>query len=401
MRLQSIMHNNFQTVGPEDAYLKSMQPSRSKVAVLIVAVSAAGAFSFWLGGQTVRPQNQIITNNAPSSSVESAENQLETLSQVVSQGMVKIALRGNGRERLVLGLRNRSRRCLSIQVPAGQMFRSAGTSVILLRSREIVLAEGGTERVTLQTAAVHAGGTVGEADFELSENTIPKLDALLGYLARHPEISTAAAQTAVLALIDNLPISAFAKFAPVGGEMPSILDTLAFRVDVEEIIRALLVLRDLGVPASRIALAVDPQLRIEAMIDPLAHAMAMSYYKIAPEREWDYWKWELCHGDEATRHYVLFGIARFFPDVAVGMLPKWVRETRTDPVYRMSALQALAETVRPEVLGILRQLVIELGTGTELGRTAQEAVQFVSMREGRNSGESTVAIAFRGGSTKL
>jgi hypothetical protein len=113
------------------------------------------------------------------------------------------------------------------------------------------------------------------------------------------------------------------------------------------------------------------------MIDPAAHAMAISYYKITPETEWDYWKTELSVGNTSTRHYALYGIARFYPDVALDMLPKWARETRTSTIFRLSAIQALAETDRTEALPILRQLSDELGRYSELGRAANNAAQYL------------------------
>ncbi len=378
-----------------------MQPSKYKIPVVITVVSAAGAFSFWIGGQTVQHQDRIVRNDATHALTGGVAIQSVTFSQAADRGSVEIVLRGNGRERLALGIRNRTDQPLRLEIPAGRIFKSKRTFVILLRSRQIDLAERSTGRLVLETAALHAGGPVRDANFEICDGTVLKLDPLLDYLANHPEVSTAAAQTAVLALTDNLPVGAFAKFTPVGGEMPSVLDTSAFRVDVADMMKALLILRDIGIPSSQIALGVDPQLRIEAMIDPLAHAMAMSYYGIAPEREWEYWKWELAHGDEATRHYALFGIARFFPDVAVRMLPKWVMETRTNLVYRLSALQALAETERPEVLQLLKQLVLELPDNTELARTAKKAVQHVRLRDERRSRNSKVAVVFRTGGERM
>ena len=107
------------------------------------------------------------------------------------------------------------------------------------------------------------------------------------------------------------------------------------------------------------------------MIDPLAHAAALNYYGITPEKEWPYWRDELTKGDASTRHYALYGIGRYYPEVALQMLPAWARDRRLTPLIRQSAIQALAETRRPEAISVLQQLVVELGGATELGTSAR------------------------------
>ena len=200
-------------------------------------------------------------------------------------------------------------------------------------------------------------------------------DALIAFAQEHAEFSAGALQTAVLALQENLPLSAVSKFTPRAGELKSRFNTDAFRVEVADLIGALAALRELGVPDSAVAMTVDQQLKLEAMIEPLCRAAAMRYYELTPETEWAFWKSELLEGEPTTRHYALHGIARFYPEVAIEMLPKWARETKTSPVFRLSALQALADTQRPEALPILRQLADELGVETELGRTAATAAE--------------------------
>jgi len=122
----------------------------------------------------------------------------------------------------------------------------------------------------------------------------------------------------------------------------------------------------------------------------------MRYYGITQETEWDYWKHHLLEGEESTRHYALYGIARFYPDVALKMLPMWVREPKTNPVYRISAVQALAETQKQEAVTILRQLEKEFGMLTDIGRAAHDAANVLDTRLSKNT-ESK--IAFRASQT--
>ena len=293
------------------------------------------------------------------------------------QGVFKAELKGNGREKLRAVIANTGKTPLTVRVRAGQVFENERNAVVAVRTDVIALAPGKTGELSIQTAALRSSNKVVEAAFRLSPTTAPKLDVLLGYIQDHALLTPGAIQTAVLALTENLPLSAVSKFSSAGGQLPSRFDTTAFRADTADIIAALLALRESGRADDDVAMSIDPQLKIESMIDPLAHATAMRYYGLTPETEWEYWKNELATGDTSTRHYALYGIARFYPDIALDMLPKWAREARTSAIFRLSAIQALADTDRPEALPILRQLADDLGRYTDLGRAATSAAQYL------------------------
>ncbi len=310
------------------------------------------------------------------------------------QGLVQPALLGNGRERMVASLRNNSPTPLRVTIPAGQNLESGRNVTVVARGVEVELLPAQSVDVRLVTVALYSANKVSDSAFKLSYQTAPKLDGFLAWVARHPEVSVPALQTAVLALSENLPLNALSKFAPTNG-ITSKLATDAYRAETVDIITALSALRDSGAKLDTVALSLDPQLRIEAMIEPLSREVAKRYYGIIDEREWDFWKHELLNGDPGTRHYALFGIARFYPQVAIEMLPKWAREAKTHPVYRMSAVQALADTQRPEALPILHGLATELGSTTELGKAAMQAAQYLDTRLSQNA-SIVQAIAFRG-----
>jgi hypothetical protein len=311
----------------------------------------------------------------------------------VEQGVIQATLRSNGRERIVAHLRNNSPAPLRILVPGGQVLESGRQTVVVLRDTKVELMPAQTVDLTVATAALHSGNTLGETSYKLSYQNAPRVSGFLRWLGDHPEVNTPTVQTAILILGENLSIPALAKFAPANG-VTSKLDTEAFRVDTAELIGALTALRDSGVKTDGLALAKDSQLRIEAMIEPLSREMAKRFYAITEETEWEFWRHELLEGEPGTRHYALFGIARFYPDIAMDMLPKWVREPKTHPVYRMSALQALADTQRPEALPLLRQLGEELGADTELGKAAAQAATYLDQRLSQLS--RVPVVAFRG-----
>ncbi len=292
-------------------------------------------------------------------------------------GIIKAEFIANGRDTVKARFFNGGQKSLTVQVDAGQMLDAGLNTVAISRGTALQMEPGQTCDLTLPTVPTRTGNKTTEQNYKLSHGRMPQLEKLFTYLTAHPEISNEAIQTAVLALTENLPLSAVCKFTPVAGELKSRFDTDAFRVETGEIISALGVLREVGIPDSSIALTVDPQLRIEAMIEPLCRAAAMKYYGIGASNEWAFWQDQLLHGDPRTRHYALYGIARFYPDVAMQMLPKWAREPKTSPVFRLAAVQALADTQRPEALPVLRRLADELGLETQLGRTAAESAQYL------------------------
>lgn len=305
------------------------------------------------------------------------------LARAVAARTAVAGLAGNGRDRLAVAITNRTSRPLRTWLQGGQICESNRGRVIVARTKVFVVPPRGTIKDEVVTAALSVRNTVGPVPCALTARCDARLDALIAYLGRHPEVPRGAVQTAVLALTENLPLSAFARFRTVGVDVPTKLDTDRFRVDTADIVQALQVLRDLGVAEGRLALTVDPQLLVEAMIDPLAHAAALRYFKIPEQAEWRYWKNQLLSGDTATRHYGLFGIARHYPQVALDMMPQWAREQRTNEVFRKAAIEALGETDRAEAVVLLRHLAFEFGHESDLGRTAAETVKSLEGRLGR------------------
>ncbi len=312
----------------------------------------------------------------------------------VEQGLLKAKFSGNGRDKVRATLTNTGAAPLKVQIDAGQVLESGKNAVVVVREAMVEIAVGKTSEAQLQTVATRSTNKVSEAAYTLSYTRAPRLDGILAYAQKHLELSIGALQTAALALCENLPLSAVAKFTPATGELPSRFNTDGFRVETNDIIAALNALRQMHVEESSVAMTIDPQLKIEAMIEPLSRAAAMQYYGITSEKEWDFWKAELLSGAPATRHYALYGIARFYPEIALEMLPKWAREPKTNAVYRLAALQALADTQRMEALPILRQLTDELGASSELGRAARGAADYLDQRLTQIATRQT-AVAFR------
>jgi hypothetical protein len=311
------------------------------------------------------------------SATSSVEFEEADLLAAVKQGTIEVTLRGNGRERMRAQLRNNSPTPMHVSVAAGQVLEGGRNRVVVTRTVSAELMPARTVDLNLVTAALHSSNAVGDAAYKFSYQSAGRVEGFLQWANEHGGLSAPAMQTVVLALTENLSLHALAKFAPAN---PGEHNTDAFRAETSDLLAALNALRDCGAKMESFAIAADPQLRIEAMIEPLSREAAKRYYGISEETEWDFWKHELLEGSPSTRHYALFGIARFYPDVALDMLPKWAREPQTHPVYRLAAVQALADTQRPEALPILRELAGELGATSELGKAATQAASYLDKR---------------------
>ena len=379
------------------------------LAVVLAPVIAAGGY--WIWPQSGQPAMQspsmaqaaivalaavsALSSHDGNAPVASAPAETVDLQAAIEQGRIKAEFNGNGRDAMRATLTNTGKTTLQTRVDVGLVFESGRNAVVVARPTEVEVQPGKSVQATFQTAATRSGNKVGSAPYVITYNHVPRVELLLTYVQDHLELSPGAIQTAILALNENLPLSSVAKFTPGATELESKFNTDAFRVETYDIITALGALREMGVSDSTVAMTLDPQLRIEAMIEPLSRPVAMRYYGIGPDQEWSYWKTELLSGEPATRHYALYGIARFYPEVAMDMLPKWALETKTNSVFRLSALQALAETQRPEAVDVLNRLAENLGRETELGRAARGAALALDQRLSQLATIKNAAVAFR------
>jgi len=313
---------------------------------------------------------QILAKPAPQRPILVELN----LPTAVQQGLVQCQWRGNGKDLLFMDARNLSAQPLRLHLGAGQLLASVDSTIVVLKSQTLDFPPNGELHGEVPTVATSSANKVVGAEFHLSEGALPDLDKLFAYVAAHPEARPGAIQTTALILTENLPLSAFAKFNELNAGVAPLPESQDFKADTVDILSALTIVQDIGITRP-LAVTIDPQLEVEAMIDPAAHDLALHYYNISDE--WAYWKTQLLQGDPSTRHYALYGIARYYPDVALQMLPKWARGTSLSQVYRMSAVDALAETNRADAIPVLRELEREFGGTTDLGRAAHQAANFL------------------------
>ena len=363
---------------------------------LIAGISAlcavTAAICLWPASGVPAPAK--VESKAAPARAEAPQETVD-LALAMEEKSVVAEFSGNSREQLRVAILNKGTSTLTVTIPVGQVFESdTAAPVVVVHPGLVEVAPGRTRELVLATAATRSSNTPAQTSFRLSYSTLPLVAPALLKAQEHPELTLRAIQTAVLAITENLPLSAVAQFTLAASPLPSRFNTDAYRVETLDILSALDLLREAGVREATMALTIDPQLKIEAMIDPVARPLAMRYYGIEVEREWEFWRGELLNGEPSTRHYALYGIARFYPDVALQMLPRWARETRTNPVYRLAAVQALADTERSEALPVLRNLGKEFGPVTELGRAATGAADYLDYQLTQNLAARR-AVAFQ------
>ena len=302
-----------------------------------------------------------------------------SLADALGRHWLEAAYQGNGRNEIRASFVNRHNAPLSVTVDSGVIFETPDlhNQMVVARGQAVDVPAGGSRAVWLACAATRSTNVLGDQPYSLCPDTLAHLRALFTQVDRSPEYSREAVQCAVLMLTENAPLNLFAKFSILSGEQPTRTKSPAFRVNTPEILAAFALVKEAGYARMNLVAAQEGQLKIEAMIDPLAHAAAVQYYHLTSEQEWTYWRDELQKGDVSTRHYALYGIGRYFPEVALQMLPDWARAGQLPSLMRTSAIQAMAETHKPEAISVLQQLVSEFGAATELGQSARKAIVYL------------------------
>ena len=350
--------------------------SRNQIIVLAsVAAVAVGGGIYWKTSTT--PSSlQAVKPAEPANAVADAKQKsggkgTATVAKVSSEAEMVFARQGTNS--LQLKVTNPSREPFAVSFAAGTVFENGKAGVILLKSFEAKVEPGGNLEHDLAVVALSSANQTDTGKFTETSKTEPKLAPLLQHIESHSAVPVSVVQTAALAILEDAPAGLFAVFPrPLAGDV-SAIDS--FKVDTYDIVAAIQLLREIGVDSSK--LSQDAQLKVEATIDLKAHPIAMQYYGISRDAEWQYWTRDVMGGDPTMRHYALYGIARFFPDVALEMMPKWAKEVRIAPHYRRAAIGALALTQKPEARALLQALDQELAKDTSLAQKVDPALRYL------------------------
>jgi hypothetical protein len=345
-------------------------------------VVAVACGIYWKKANEIPPRPASVASVTPKEIMEALARSKEAGAAKGGKGVLPVlpvevradlVFERTGPNALQVQISNKNDKPAKVSLKAGDVFENGEDSLVLLKPYKAEAAPGAKMTGDLVVAVTNSANQGTSGTFKGSPRTFSKLTALLRHLETNPDIPLPVVQTAVLALTEDAPVDLFAQF-PRLQPQPS-YSIRNFKVETAEIIAAAQTLRDIGVNAT--SLAQDPQLKIEAMMDRRSHDIASRYYGIGQESEWDFWRNQLLQGDPSTRHYALYGIARFYPDVALQMMPKWALEIRTMTHYRKAAIGALALTQKLEARQILQALERELSKENELAQYVGPALRYL------------------------
>ncbi len=359
--------------------MRRVAPNNLAIAAAIIIVALLGA-SYWVElssperKKQPKPTPAQKTTTAASATNVPAVKELELIAALRNKQLAA-TFSGNGRESLVVALRNLTDAPVQTTFLPGQIFTTADSAaqIVCTQTTTLTVPAMQADRSRIPSAAIRLSNTLGNYVFLPAETRLPSLEPLWPALARFPNATPATIQTAILLMLEDPPLAHFAKFALSASEtlQPPPPDT--FKVETQDIILALGILAK-ATPEKYFKLLDSAQLRLEALINPRSHDAAIVFYNINPDHQFDFWRTELAHGDPSTRHYALYGIARYYPDVAYEMLPKWILETRTPGIYRQHAAYALAEIPSTEALKALTQLRAQLSGDQSIAPALEIAI---------------------------
>jgi hypothetical protein len=349
--------------------------SRNQIIILASVAAVAVGGGFYWKTSTAGPAAQAVTPAESAKTIADAKQKAGrkgTAAVAKTTAEVEMIFERQGTNALALKVKNPTQEPFAVSLAAGTVFEDGKSGVILLKPFEAKVEAGGNLDQDLAVVALSSANQSDTGKFTKTSKDEPRLAALLQHLESHSAVPVSVVQTAALAILEDAPAGLFARFPrPLAGDVPAID---SFRVDTYDIVAAIQLLREIGVDSSK--LAQDAQLKVEATIDLKAHDIAM-YYGISREAEWQYWTRDVMGGDPTMRHYALYGIARFYPDVALQMMPKWAKEARIAPHYRRAAVGALALTQKPEARALLQALEQELAADTALAQKVEPALRYL------------------------
>ena len=273
---------------------------------------------------------------APAASVSATE-----LSSITPAGLT-VVLTTDTKGMLKGRAVNSTEAAIPYTFPAGTLFSNGTGDMVLLTNVSVTVPPKDSADLSLAVAQTSSANGVLTGEFAPHAGTVDGLQPLLPLLAPEKHVSRSAAQAAVLIADNDASLDVVASFPRNRPVALANIGTKPFAASPADLITALGLIREAGIDPAATAILGEPQLKVMTMLDPDSHPAAKQFFGISDDTEWAFWKHQLLQGDPALRHYALYGIARYYPDVALQMLPRWVRDPDLYRNYRLSAAWALA-----------------------------------------------------------
>jgi hypothetical protein len=288
-----------------------------------------------------------------------------------------IRFTGDGDRSIEVSIENGTGETVGRSWGPGATFTSGIVQMLVADRQSADVAPSMRASLVLRAYPTKAAGRPGPTDLEPGDPVEGDLKTLAEALAADASIPPETARTAVLLLSDNPPLDVFALFPRAPMPLAPDLNLESFRVSTPAILDALALLKRLGLPWQSLKAVTDPQLQIEAMYAAESHDKAVALFGIPRQREWVFWKHLLLHGPPPLRHYALFGIARYFPDIALLMHPNWANAMHLPYLFRLSAVRSLAITDRSEAIPLLRRIRRDWSGDPEMVNSADNAIAYL------------------------
>ncbi|HEV7869509.1 MAG TPA: hypothetical protein VGO90_17600 [Chthoniobacteraceae bacterium] len=171
---------------------------------------------------------------------------------------------------------NSSATPLKIEQPAGAIYSGEGVRLVSLKAWSVEVPARGSATVKVPIAALTWRSLTVPKAFVWTDQKEPRIEPLLAYLAKRPDVSSVAAQLAVLCFTEDIGFASWQQFlaaqraARGEGTAPPPTDIVA-AIEVLEILREL-------APKQPFALASDGELKLRALRNPWCRAKAVELY---------------------------------------------------------------------------------------------------------------------------
>lgn len=176
---------------------------------------------------------------------------------------------------LTVSIANTGKTPVLLEQPAGLIASGVndGARLITLRPVKQEIAPASHVDLMIPAAALASGKAVAAQEFRLTEESEPRLTALLDYLARNDDVPRETAQLAVFAVLENFNFSQWRHFLSGKAENPP----EPTPAQVTAAVDALAIVRRVY-PDKTFALSEDTELKMRALRNPWSRAKAAQLY---------------------------------------------------------------------------------------------------------------------------
>ncbi len=348
--------------------------------VVIVVLLVVGYVQFFASSSTPpasQPITEILPPDLKAQDLAGESAATAPAPTPAPAAIIKLTFVSNGSTRLRLKAENPTDTEHMVSIPRGTPFESVSSLVVTLEPIEAEMVPGGSAELEVRAAALRPENAAGDAVYTRASGGVEQLQPIFEIIAADAQVPQPVVQLAILIVMENPPLSALAGFPTLEDDLPVQADFSEFSTDAPQLLAALALLKNAGVDIARYQVGASDQLRLETMVKPATRPMAQEVYGLKGEAEWDFWKSTLTEGDARLRHYALYGIGRFYPSIAVTMMPEWADNPRLLPAYRLAAVYSLGMSGSQDAYPVLEAMAARYPPGSTLAGAVSESLNYL------------------------